>query len=49
MKAIARSMMTKGGFSNVSNQAMIVRLHQLGLTKETVVQLIYRKLLQLLR
>ena len=49
MKAIARSMMTKGGFSNVSNQAMIVRLQQLGLTKETVVQLIYRKLLQLLR
>jgi Zn-dependent peptidase ImmA (M78 family) len=49
MKAIARSMMTKGGFSNVSNQAMIVRLHQLGLTKETAVQLIYRKLLQLLR
>jgi hypothetical protein len=41
--------MTAGGFSNVSNQAMIVRLGQLGLTKKTTVQLIYRKLLQLIR
>jgi Zn-dependent peptidase ImmA (M78 family) len=49
MKAVARKVMTAGGFSNVSNQAMIVRLGQLGLTKETKVQLIYRKLLQLIR
>ena len=46
MKAIARRVMTAGGFSNVSNQAMIVRLRQLGLTQETSIQLIYRKLLQ---
>ena len=49
MKAVARKVMTAGGFSNVSNQAMIVRLGQLGLTKETKVQLIYKKLLQLIR
>ena len=49
MKAVARRIMTAGEFSNVSNQAMIVRLRQLGLTKETTVQLIYRKLLQLIR
>ena len=48
MKAVARKVMTAGGFSNVSNQAMIVRLGQLGLTKETKVQLIYRKLLKLI-
>jgi hypothetical protein len=49
MKAVARRVMTAGGFSNVSNQAMIVRLRQLGLTKETKVQLIYRRLLQFIR
>ena len=49
MKAVARRIMTAGGFSNVSNQAMIVRLRQLGLTKETTVQLIYRRLLQFIR
>jgi len=49
MKAIARRLMTEGGFTNVSNQAMTVRLHQLGLTKETFVQLIYRKLIQFFR
>jgi hypothetical protein len=49
MKAVARKVMTAGGFSNVSNQAMIVRLGQLGLTKETKVQLIYRRLLQFIR
>jgi len=49
MKAVARKVMTAGGFSNVSNQAMIVRLRQLGLTKETKVQLIYRRLLQFIR
>ncbi len=49
MKAVARRVMTAGGFSNVSNQAMIVRLRQLGLTKETTIQLIYRKLLQFIR
>jgi len=49
MKVVARRVMTAGGFSNVSNQAMIVRLHQLGLTKETVVQIIYRKLIQFFR
>ena len=49
MKAVARKMMTAGGFSNVSNQAMIVRLRQLGLTKETLLQLVYRKLFQFLR
>jgi hypothetical protein len=49
MKAVARRVMTAGGFSNVSNQAMIVRLNQLGLTKETVVQIIYRKLIQFFR
>jgi hypothetical protein len=42
MKAVARRVMTAGGFSNVSNQAMIVRLHQLGLTKETIIQVVYR-------
>ena len=46
MKAVARKMMTAGGYSNVSNQAMIVRLRQLGLTKETLLQLVYRKLIQ---
>ena len=46
MKAVARRVMTAGGFSNVSNQAMAVRLHQLGLTKETTVQVVYRKSLQ---
>jgi len=49
MKAVARRVMTEGVFTNVSNQAMIVRLHQLGLTKETIVQLVYRKLIQLFR
>ena len=49
MKAVARKMMTAGGYSNVSNQAMTVRLRQLGLTKDTKVQLICRKLLQFLR
>ena len=49
MKAVARRVMTAGRFSNVSNQAMIVRLRQLGLTKETKVQLIYRRLLQFIR
>jgi len=49
MKVVARRLMTAGGFSNVSNQAMIVRLHQLGLTKETTIQLIYRKLIQFFR
>jgi Zn-dependent peptidase ImmA (M78 family) len=49
MKAVARRIMTAGGFSNVSNQAMIVRLRQLGLTKETTVQSIFRKLLQFIR
>ena len=49
MKAVARKVMTAGGFSNVSNQAMTVRLRQLGLTKETPLQLLYRKLLQFLR
>jgi Zn-dependent peptidase ImmA (M78 family) len=49
MKAVARRIMTAGEFSNVSNQAMIVRLRQLGLTKETTVQLIYRRLLQFIR
>jgi len=49
MKAVARRVMTAGGFSNVSNQAMIVRLRQLGLTKETTIQLIYRKLLQFIK
>lgn len=42
MKAVARRVMTAGGFSNVSNQAMIVRLRQLGLTKETIIQVVYR-------
>jgi len=49
MKAIARRLMSEGNFTNVSNQAMIVRLHQLGLTKETIVQIIYRKLIQFFR
>ena len=49
MKAVARRVMTAGGFSNVSNQAMIVRLRQLGLTQETSIQLIYRKLLQFIK
>ena len=49
MKAVARRIMTAGEFSNVSNQAMIVRLRQLGLTKETTVQSIYRRLLQFIR
>ena len=49
MKAVARRIMTAGEFSNVSNQAMIVRLRQLGLTKETTVQSIFRKLLQFIR
>ena len=49
MKAVARRIMTAGGFSNVSNQAMIVRLRQLGLTKESTVQSIYRRLLQFIR
>ena len=49
MKAVARRVMTAGRFSNVSNQAMIVRLRQLGLTKETKVQLFYRRLLQFIR
>ena len=49
IKAVARKVMTAGGFSNVSNQAMTVRLRQLGLTKDTKVQLICRKLLQFLR
>ena len=49
MKAVARRVMTAGGFSNVSNQAMIVRLRQLGLTKETKAQLIFRRLLQFIR
>ena len=49
MKAVARRVMTAGEFSNVSNQAMIVRLRQLGLTEETSIQLICRKLLQFIR
>ena len=49
MKAVARRVMTAGGFNNVSNQAMIVRLRQLGLTKETSVQLMCRKLLKIIR
>ena len=49
MKAVTKRVMTAGGFSNVSNQAMIVRLRQLGLMKETKVQLIYRRLLQFIR
>jgi len=49
MKAVARRVMTAGGFSNVSNQAMIVRLRQLGLTEETRIQFIYRKFLQFIR
>ena len=49
IKAVARKVMTAGGFSNVSNQAMTVRLRQLGLTKETPLQLVYRKLIQFLK
>lgn len=49
MKAISRRLIKEGNFTNVSNQAMIVRLHQLGHTKETVVQIIYKKLIRLFR
>ena len=49
LKVISRKIMTEGGFSNVSNQAMCVRLRQLGLIRETLPQAFYRKSLEILR